>query len=343
MTEESLSKIVIENEEFALREWDFERDHESVSSLLEVVFENELQMKGLEVKNIFDEFKSLLPFLKFMGIFSKNFKHVLDGFVIENKDDKIISSVNVGYSLDDKYEISMVATHPDYRRKGFARRLVTQAVEHSKNLGAKMCILEVLDINEPAYKLYRSLDFAHYDTITRQKLEPDQLSSVKQVKFPKEYQLQELERNKKTSKQRYELDLKSTPKEVQLFHPVQKSKYFRPLLIRIIRPIARLILKPKTKTWTIHRDSNLVGTIYVNLSKKEGTPNRLDLMIDPKHNAKLIEPMLTYAMEFIKENLIVEQNVIIEFRTVDEIQKAICEKYGFIIVETLHLLGLKLQ
>ncbi|MCG3220800.1 MAG: GNAT family N-acetyltransferase [Candidatus Heimdallarchaeota archaeon] len=343
MTEDLISKIVVENEEFSIREWDFEKDCEDVTSLLEVVFEKELQMKGLEVKNIFDEFRSLQPFLKFMGIFSKNYKHALDGFVIENEDGKIISSVNVGYSWDDKYEIAMVATHPDYRRKGFARKLVTQAIEHSKNLGAGMCILEVLDINEPAYKLYRSLDFVHYDTITRQKLVPEQFSLVKQVKFPEEYKIQELERNKKTSKERYELDLKSTPKEVQNFHPVQRSKYFRPLLIRMIRPSARLILKPKTKTWTIHRDDNLVGTIYVNLSKKEGKPNRLDLMIDPEHNAKLVEPMLTYAMEFVKENLIVEQNVIIEFRTADEIQKAICERYGFVVVETLHLLGLKIQ
>ncbi|MHA1954530.1 MAG: GNAT family N-acetyltransferase, partial [Candidatus Heimdallarchaeaceae archaeon] len=293
--------------------------------------------------NIFEEFKSMQPILKFMGIFSKNFKHVLDGFVIENEDGEIISSVNVGYSLDDKFEVSMVATHPDYRRKGFARRLVTQAVNHSKKLGAKMCILEVLDINEPAYKLYRNLDFVHYDTITRQKLEPDQISSIEQVKFPKEYQLRELERDKKTNKKRYELDLKSTPKEVQLFHPVQRSKYFRPLLIRMIRPIARLILKPKTKTWTIYKDNNLVGTLYVNLSKREGTPNRLDLMIDPKHDTKLVEPMLTHGLEFIQKNQIVEQNVIIEFRTIEEIQKAICEKYGFIVVETLHLLGLKLQ
>ena len=343
MTEEIISKLVIENEEFSLRAWNFEKDHEAVTSLLEVVFENELQMKGLVVKNIFDEYKSLLPFLKFLGIFSKNFKHTLDGFVIENKKGEIISSVNVGFALDDKYEISMVATHPDYRRKGFARKLVTQAVEHSKNLGAKMCVLEVLDINEPAYNLYKSLDYVHYDTITRQKLEPDKMSSVKSIKLPKGYQLQELERRKKTNEERYELDLKSTPEEVQLFHPIRKSKYHRPLLIRIIRPIARLVIKPKTKTWTVYQDNNLVGTIYVNLSKKEGTPHRLDLMIDPKHNAKLVEPMLSYALEFIKENLTIEQNVIIEFRTADETQKTTCEKHGFVDVETLHLLGLKLD
>ncbi|NPD89134.1 MAG: GNAT family N-acetyltransferase [Asgard group archaeon] len=342
MNEENTRKFQVGEEEFSLRNWNFETDYERVTSLLEVVFENELQMKGLEARNIFEEFKSLKPFLNFMGFFSKNYKHVLDGFIIEDSQGEIIASVNVGYSLEDKYEISMVATHPDYRRRGFARKLVNEAIEHSKKLGAKMCILEVLDINEPAYKLYKSLDFVHYDTNTRQKLEPDQLSSVKLVELPKEYQLQELERNKKTNKERYELDLKSTPEEVQIFHPVQKSRYFRPLLIRIIRPIARLVLKPNTKTWSIYKDEKLVGTIYVNLSKKEGIPHRLDLMVDPKHNAKLIEPMLTYALEFIKESLTIEQNVIVEFQTADENQKTICEKHGFVDIETMHLLGLKL-
>jgi ribosomal protein S18 acetylase RimI-like enzyme len=342
MTEENTSKFLVENEEFSLRPWDFEGDHEEVTTLLEVVFENELQMKGLAVKNIFEDFKSMLPILKFIGFFSKNYKHVLDGFVIENSKGEIISSVNVGYSLNDRYEISMVATHPDYRRKGFARRLVNQAIEHSKNLGAKKCILEVLDINNPAYNLYKSLDFVHYDTITRKKLESDKLLSTKLIEFPEDYQLQELKRNRKTNNERYALDLKITPEEVKLFHPVHKSKYHRPLLIRMIRPIAKLILKPKTKTWTIYKNSKLVGTIYVNLSKKKGTPTRLDLMIDPQHNVKLTEPMLTHAMKYIENNMIVKQNLIVEFRTTDKTQNTTYEKYGFVDVETLHLLGLNL-
>jgi ribosomal protein S18 acetylase RimI-like enzyme len=342
MTEEFLEIIETADGVYSLRSWDFEKDHEEVTSLLEVVFANELQTKGLDIKNIFEEFKSLQPFLKFMGIFSKNFKHTLDGFVVENTKREIIASVNVGFSLEDKYEISMVATHPNYRRKGLARKLVTQAVNHSKELGAKMCILEVLDINEPAYNLYRSLDFIHYDTITRQKLSPEKLSSVRFVQLPIEYRIQELEQNRKTNRERFELDLRITPKDVQLFHPVQKSKYFRPLLIRMIRPIARLILKPKTKTWTVYRDNSLVGTIYVNLSKKKGTPNRIDLMIDLEHNVRIAESMITYAMNYIQENLIVDQNVIVEFRSDNKFQKETFEKYGFITVETLHLLGLKL-
>ena len=343
MTKKILSKIVSENEEFSLREWDFEEDHEKVINLLEIVFANELQMKGLEIRNIFEEFKSLQPFLKFMGFFSKKFKHVLDGFIFENSQGEIIASVNVGYSLEDKYEISMVATHPDYRRRGLARKLVNKAIEHSKELDAKKCILEVLDINEPAYNLYKSLDFIHYDTITRKKIEPDKIPSVKVNKFPKGYLLQELKNNKKTNDERFKLDLKSTPEEVQLFHPVRRSKYHRPLLIKIIRPIARLILKPKTKTWTIYKDKELVGTIYVNLSKKEGTPNRLELMIDPQHSPILVESMVTHAMKHIENNMIVKQNIIVEFRTMDKIQNTIYEKYGFTNVETLHLLGLSLK
>ena len=144
------------------------------------------------------------------------------------------------------------------------------------------------------------------------------------------------------SQERYDLDLRVTPEEVQLFNPVQKSKYFRPLLIRILRPFVRIILKPKTKTWTVYHKNNLVGTIYVNLSKKEGSPNRLDLIIDSEHNSKLVEPMLTYALKYIKENQIVEQNNIVEFRSNNEIFRQKLEEYGFVEVETMHLLGLKL-
>jgi ribosomal protein S18 acetylase RimI-like enzyme len=92
--------------------------------------------------------------MKFTGIFSKNFKHTLDGYVFENEDREIVASVNIGYGIFH-WEVAMVATHPDYRRRGLARQLVTAAINHAKELGAKLIVLEVLDINEPAYKLYR--------------------------------------------------------------------------------------------------------------------------------------------------------------------------------------------
>ena len=334
-------KIKIDNEELLVREWNFKKDVDRVSSLLEIVFENELQSKGLSVQVIFDEFKALQPFLKVLGIFSSNFKHTLDGFIVENQNEEIISSVNVGYALSH-WEVAMVATHPNYRRKGLARMLVTRAIEHAKSLGAEMCVLEVLDINEPAYNLYKSLNFIHYDSVTRKKLESENLNEIPLVELPEGYLLSETKRNKKTNQARYELDLKVTPEEVQAFHPVNRRRYHRPFLIRMIRPIARIFIKIRSKHWTVHKDDELVATMSIRVSTKEGSPHRIDLMIDNKHRENLIEPLLTYCLDYINKNKINEQNTIVEFRSSEIEYAKFCEKYNFIDIETMHLLGLKL-
>ncbi|MGY5856166.1 MAG: GNAT family N-acetyltransferase, partial [Candidatus Thorarchaeota archaeon] len=111
----------LENNELRMREWDFEKDHEKVIKLLDIVFEKELESKGLNVKAMFDEFRSIRRLMNFMGIFSKNYKHGFDGFVFENEDGEIVASVNICYSVY-YWEVAMVATHPDYRRRGLARQ-----------------------------------------------------------------------------------------------------------------------------------------------------------------------------------------------------------------------------
>jgi len=340
MIGDEVLKIQVENEELYLRKWDFKKDHEKVSKLLEIVFEKELESKGLTMKAVFEEYKSMQPFLKILSVFNKNFKHALDGFVVENPKGEIIASVNIGYGIYH-WEVSMVATHPDYRRKGLARKLVTQAINHAKNLGAKICILEVVDINEPAYNLYKSLGFIHYDSVSRYKLEYDKLSLITSFEIPENYELKELERNKKTNQERYELDVLSTPEETQMFHPVNKKKYQKPLLIRLIRPLALFFIKLKFKQWTIYNNGKLVGTLFVNLARDENSPNRIEVMLDPEHSLILAKPLLTHGLRYLKDNLAFEQNTIVELRSSDNNQISVCEEYSFTVIETMHLLGLK--
>jgi ribosomal protein S18 acetylase RimI-like enzyme len=336
------NEIELNNNELVMREWDFEKDHEKVIKLLDIVFEKELQSKGLDVKVVFDEFKAMLPLMNLIGIFSKNFKHTLDGFVFENEVGEIVASVNISYSLY-YWEVAMVATHPDYRRRGLARQLVTAAIEHAKKHGAKMCVLEVLDINEPAYKLYRSLGFTHYDSITRQKLEYSKISDINNVEIPQSYEMREFNRKKRTRQARFDLDLRSTPEEVQTFHPVDKRKYFKPLIIRLLRPLAKVLLKIKRFDNLIYYDENLVADVSIMPSRKEGSPHRIDIMIDPKHSGDLSEPLLTYSLLTLKNNPTNEENIILEFRTNETEQLEITRKYGFEDIETMHLLGLKIK
>ncbi len=336
------AKIKTEKGELKIREWDFEKDHEDVIKLLDIVFEKELESKGLNVKVIFDEFKSILPLMKFMGVFSKNFKHTLDGYVFENEDGEIVASVNIGYGIFH-WEVAMVATHPDYRRRGLARQLVTASIVHAKELGAKLIVLEVLDINEPAYKLYRSLGFVHYDSLTRLKLDFGKLSDIPSIALPEGYELREFTRSKTTNQARYDLDMRVTPEDVQVFHPVDRKKYFKPLMIRMVRPIAKILLKMKRFNWLIYYGDNLVGDVAVYPSRKEGSPHRIDLMLDPAHSEILSEPMISHCLMTLSNNTTNEVNTLVEFRTSDAKQLDTTRKYGFVDVEIMHLLGLKIE
>ena len=335
--------ITVGNDVYTMREWDFEKDREDVSKLLDIVFEKELESKGITVRALFDEYKTLMPFLKFLGIFSKNFKHTLDGFVIENEQEEIIASVNIGYGIFH-WEIAMVATHPDHRRKGLARKLVTQAIDHAKKLGAKMCVLEVRDINEPAYNLYRNLGFVHYDSVTRLKLTPEKFQKTDEnVKIPMKYNMRELKRNKKINQERYELEVRITPEEVQDFHPISKKRFHKSFLIRLLRPVARLLLNVKPNDWIIHLGDKLVATLNAYLSRKEGSNHRIDIKVDLEHNESMFEPLLNYGLNFLRENYTLDQNLVVELRTSNEEQLETCMKYEFEEVETMHLLGLKFK
>ncbi len=330
----------LDNSELKMRAWDFENDHEDIIALLEIVFEKELESKGLNVKVIFDEFKSIRPLFNFLGIFSRKYKHSMDGFVFENKDGVIVASVNIGYSIFH-WEVAMVATHPDYRRRGLARRLVTAAIDHARELGAKLCVLEVLDENEPAYKLYRSLGFIHFDSITRQKLDFKKPSETPLMNLPEGYDIIKSDRSKKSNQARYDLDLRVTPENVQVFHPVDKRKYFKPLLIRMIRPIAKRLLKFKHHEWLIYNEGNPVGHVSVSPSRQEGSPHRIEMMLDPAHNHVLSEPVLAYCLDNLRKNTAIGENILVEFRTSETLLLETTRKHGFVDIETMHLLGLK--
>ncbi len=331
-----------ENRELKMREWNFEKDHENVIKLLDIVFEKELESKGLMVKAIFDEYKSIRPIMNFLGLFSKNYRHGFDGFVFENEDGEIVASVNIGYSLY-YWELSMVATHPDYRRQGLAKQLVIAAIKHAKEYGAQLCVLEVSKENEPAYKLYRNLGFVHYDSITRQSLAYSGLSEIPMIDLPEGYELREFDRSKKSNQARYDLDLKVTPEDVQVFNPVDKRKYFKPLLIRILRPIIRPLLKIKNYDWFVYSGENLVGHVSASPSRREGAPHGIALMLDPAHAQILSEPMISHSLVTLKKNTTVAGNTLVEFRTSETDQLETTRKYGFIDVESMHLLGLKIE
>ncbi|MBX3487296.1 MAG: GNAT family N-acetyltransferase [Candidatus Paracaedibacteraceae bacterium] len=79
------------------------------------------------------------------------------GFAAENLSCFILYSI-----VAEDAEILTIATHPDYRRQGFARQLMINSFDTLNKQGIKTLFLEVDVSNKPAITLYEKLNFQVY-------------------------------------------------------------------------------------------------------------------------------------------------------------------------------------
>lgn len=59
----------------------------------------------------------------------------------------------------DEAHIATIATHPDYRRQGIARKLLTFTLQSAMHEGAQSSFLEVRESNRPAQEMYRKFGY----------------------------------------------------------------------------------------------------------------------------------------------------------------------------------------
>ena len=74
-------------------------------------------------------------------------------------DDATVAGYVGSQSVLDEADMMNVAVHPDYRRKGIARQLVTELVAALAKKGVHSLALEVRASNAPAIALYEQLGF----------------------------------------------------------------------------------------------------------------------------------------------------------------------------------------
>jgi len=80
-------------------------------------------------------------------------------------DGKIIGTI-VAWLLVDEAHIATIATHPEYRRQGIARNILTYALRYMSMEGAVTSFLEVRETNMPAQEMYREFG---YEAVGRRK------------------------------------------------------------------------------------------------------------------------------------------------------------------------------
>ena len=77
---------------------------------------------------------------------------------VAESDGKIVGMI-VAWLLVDEAHIATIATHPDFRRRGIARKLLTHALHFMKGEGAQSSFLEVRESNSAAQEMYRKLGY----------------------------------------------------------------------------------------------------------------------------------------------------------------------------------------
>lgn len=73
-------------------------------------------------------------------------------------DGRVIGMV-VGWMLVDEIHIATIATHPDFRRQGIARKLLSHTLSYAVDEGAQSSFLEVRESNLAAQEMYRQFGY----------------------------------------------------------------------------------------------------------------------------------------------------------------------------------------
>lgn len=112
---------------------------DAVAALEELCFSHPISKKNLE--------------LFLLGTIGK-------GFVSFDTKNENISAYGGVMVAAGEAQVLNVATHPEYRRLGLGREIMSKIITHSVSCGAEYITLEVREGNAPAIALYASLGFS---------------------------------------------------------------------------------------------------------------------------------------------------------------------------------------
>lgn len=149
-----------------LRAFDPRRDLVALADLIEVAFGAENDQDVAEIARDLRWLASTRWLVWLLNALSGDSSPLMRGMVW-TEDGRLVG--NVTLTLEDKkrglWAISNVAVHPDYQRRGIARRLVEAALADAKRRGARLVILQVRTDNATAQRLYAEHGFTTYDTV----------------------------------------------------------------------------------------------------------------------------------------------------------------------------------
>jgi len=279
-----------------MRAYDARRDLESLCDLAEVAYAADYARIGRRASAGVERERRVVAALSLLGRIFPRLRDLSLGYVWEDRG-RIVSAVcfaRVGLS-GDRWSIETVATHPDHRRCGLARRLVERAVVAIRDRGGSVCTLKARADNEAAYALYQDLGFEHYDSTWQLRADAIEPSSDAEVNG---YRLRAASSAEwfRSWSDRLDLARRETPEAVQRILPVAASQVRRPGFARVVAPALARLSGRRVDHVFVECGGRLVATLAVHADVDGGRTHEFDAVIDPDHLSNLAVPLVDRAL-----------------------------------------------
>ena len=145
----------------------------SLANLLELVFEDRMDSGGRAALNEMRYMSRIGPGLRLLTRLNDIALGISQGYVwMEN--DRLVGNVSIHATqwpseLGQAWIVANVGVHPDYRRRGIAKKLMWASMDLIRQRGGTTAILQVEADNTSAHELYHSLGFVdeRYWTVWR--------------------------------------------------------------------------------------------------------------------------------------------------------------------------------
>lgn len=225
--------------------------------------------------------RRIWPIIRLAQWLSPNLRDILRGYVWE-EDGLMVGITNANRQGDtDTWYISAVGVRPGYRRRGLAQKLVEAMIEYIRERGGTKALLDMTDGNIPAYKLYEKLGFEHYSNSGMYTITPEEVPP--EPPLPEGYHQEPLRYTDWQS--RYELEKRVTPEPLLKYEPVEKSRYRRTFLIRLLRPIVMAAQGYQRTDFVIRTNvGEVVAWAWYETRTRASGVNRIEVMLDPAHH-----------------------------------------------------------
>lgn len=323
--------------EFAgIRPFDPGRDLGQVAELIRVAFKDELGLAGGGILHEFYLLQLAAPLLWLMHRISPEFQDMFGGFVwIEER--RVVGNVTLTRvsPQSNSWVISNVATDPDYRRRGIARRLMEAALDHARERNAQRVSLQVRSDNTPAKNLYLDMGFKLLETTAELRRPRDAATHVIRPVGTGVRQWRAGE-----SSQAYALAQIVTPPALQEFQPIRESDFRSLLPPGPWEALASLLTGQRTYRWAVpDKSGEHFAAALILRTRLWGGPNRLQLMIHPDWRGRVERPLISHALAHLARYEL-PRSIEAEVRTDHAEAIEVLKRAGFQVLRILDRMGL---